>query len=104
MSPFPAPAATFDLHRFLGLAAFEDPVRPTVPAAIAEATAAGIKVKMITGDFHGTARAIAAAAGISSAQAITGGELAAASDAELVALAQSADVLARVHLNRSCNW
>ena len=36
-----------------------DPVRPTVPAALAECYAAGIRVVMITGDYPGTAQNIA---------------------------------------------
>ena len=50
--------------RFLGLAGFEDPVRASVPAAMAEAATAGIAVKMITGDYPETARTIGHAAGI----------------------------------------
>src|SRR5690606_35522770 len=44
---------------YLGLLAFEDPIRAAVPAATAEAKAAGIDVKMATGDFPRTARLIA---------------------------------------------
>lgn len=82
--------------RFLGLAGFEDPVRATVPAAIAEAGAAGITVKMITGDFPATARAIAAAAGISSDRIVTGAQLAAADPAEIATMARKANIFARV--------
>jgi len=51
-------------YKFSGLISFEDPVRQTVPAAVAEARAAGIKVKMITGDYPATAKAIANQSGI----------------------------------------
>jgi P-type Ca2+ transporter type 2C len=50
--------------RFLGFAAFADPVRPAVPAAVAEARRAGVSVAMITGDHPATALAIARKAGI----------------------------------------
>ena len=43
----------FDFE-FVGLIALEDPVRPDVPAAIAECRAAGIRVVMITGDHPQT--------------------------------------------------
>jgi P-type Ca2+ transporter type 2C len=45
--------------RFIGLVAFEDPVRPRVKESIAQCRAAGIRVIMITGDYPLTASAIA---------------------------------------------
>ncbi|MBL8544079.1 MAG: cation-translocating P-type ATPase [Hyphomonadaceae bacterium] len=61
---------------FLGLIAFRDPLRPAVPAALAEARGAGVKVAMITGDHPATARAAAEAAGINvSAGVLTGREI-----------------------------
>lgn len=53
-----------DGFAFLGLLAFEDPLREGVAAAVAQARAAGIRVLMVTGDHPGAARAIAAEAGI----------------------------------------
>ena len=53
----------FDFE-FIGLVALEDPVRPDVPAAIAECRAAGIRVVMITGDHPQTALSIARQAGL----------------------------------------
>ncbi len=50
--------------RLLGLVGFRDPLRPEVPAAIAECGRAGIQVKLITGDHARTAHAVAEAAGI----------------------------------------
>ncbi len=47
-----------------GLLGFRDPLRPTVPVAVAECQAAGIRLKLITGDHALTAHAIAEAAGI----------------------------------------
>jgi P-type Ca2+ transporter type 2C len=43
---------------FLGFVAIRDPLREDVPQAVAECRAAGIEVKMITGDNAETARAI----------------------------------------------
>jgi magnesium-transporting ATPase (P-type) len=44
--------------QFLGLVGLSDPVRPTVPEAIAECYTAGIRVVMITGDYPETAQSI----------------------------------------------
>lgn len=82
---------------FVGLVGFEDPLRQSVPAAVAEAARAGISVKMITGDFPATARAIAAAAGIdTSAGVVTGKQLEAADNDEVERLASQANVFARI--------
>jgi len=59
---------------FLGLLAFEDPIRPDVPQAVAAARRAGMAVAMITGDYPATARAIAAAAGIDASVGVMTGE------------------------------
>jgi Ca2+-transporting ATPase len=53
-------------YSFLGLLAYEDPVRPGVAAAIARAERAGLKVIMVTGDHPATATAIAKELGIGS--------------------------------------
>lgn len=49
---------------FAGLMAFEDPLRPGVIEAVADATRAGIRIIMVTGDHPATATAIAREAGI----------------------------------------
>jgi Ca2+-transporting ATPase len=82
---------------FVGLVAFADPIRATVPAAIAECRAAGIRVIMITGDYPGTARKIAKEIGFAAADdVITGPELDAMSEAELQQRIRSVNVFARV--------
>ena len=58
--------------RLLGLLGFRDPLRPEVPAAVAECRSAGIAIKMITGDHALTARAIAAEAGLPADAVVTG--------------------------------
>ena len=52
---------------FVGLVGLEDPVRPSVPAAIRECHAAGIRVVMITGDYPATAHSIARQIGLKDA-------------------------------------
>lgn len=82
---------------FLGLLAFADPLRPSVPAAVAQARSAGIQVAMITGDLPATALAIAHAAGIDTAAgALAGEELAALDDTTLAARLREVRVFARV--------
>ncbi|MDX1253333.1 MAG: cation-translocating P-type ATPase [Gammaproteobacteria bacterium] len=82
--------------RLLGLIALADPLRPTVPAAIAECQAAGIRVVMITGDYPGTALAIAREAGLAAGEAMTGAELDNLGGPELRARLPKVNVFARV--------
>lgn len=49
---------------FLGIAAIADPIRPDVPAAVAQCLHAGIQVKIVTGDTPVTAREIGRQIGI----------------------------------------
>lgn len=72
-----------------------DPPRPEVPAAVAEARAAGIKVVMITGDAAATARAIADAVGLGAGRAVSGTELTAMDDETLRAALADGAVFAR---------
>jgi P-type Ca2+ transporter type 2C len=81
----------------LGLVGFEDPLRASVPAAVAEAHRAGIAVAMITGDHAATALAIARQAGIETdAGALTGDDIAGLNDAALDAAVRKVRVFARV--------
>jgi len=82
--------------RFLGFVALADPVRPSVPAAIALCRRAGIRVVMITGDHPATARAVARLAGIDAAVVVTGAELEAMDEARLADAVRAAQVFARV--------
>ncbi|HEY3433781.1 MAG TPA: cation-translocating P-type ATPase [Rhodocyclaceae bacterium] len=82
---------------FLGLVGLADPIRPEVPAAIAECHAAGIRVVMITGDHPRTAQAIAAQAGLRQQKVITGAELAALSEQDLLAQCHDIGIFARVN-------
>jgi Ca2+-transporting ATPase len=78
----------------VGLVGLLDPPRPEVPDAIRESLAAGIGVKMITGDNARTAAAIASQIGIESA-VLTGSEIAAMDDATLRERVTDVDVFAR---------
>lgn len=83
---------------FVGLLAMIDPPRQEVYHAVEDATAAGIKTIMITGDHKTTARAIARDLNISSEGdlALTGQELDALSDDELMENLEKITVYARV--------
>ena len=82
---------------FLGLVGLSDPVRATVPAAVAECRQAGIRVIMITGDYPETARAIAREAGIDpSGQIVTGQQLQNFSDEMLAEILPKTSIFARV--------
>lgn len=84
---------------FLGVVGIVDPPRPEATAAIAEARAAGIRVKMITGDHRGTATAIARELGIAphdgDVPALTGADLQGMDDDALREVVRDVDVYAR---------
>lgn len=82
---------------WLGLAALRDPVRPGVADAVAQCTSAGIRTVMITGDYPGTALAIAREVGLDhDSGCITGSELAALDDAALRLQVGAVSVYARM--------
>jgi calcium-translocating P-type ATPase len=81
---------------FLGLVGLIDPPRPEAIAAVAECRAAGIRVKMITGDHAGTAVAIAAQIGLANPDdVLTGADLDKLDDAQLALEVAGVDVFAR---------
>jgi len=81
---------------FVGLVGLLDPPRPEAIAAVAQCHEAGIRVKMITGDHAGTARAIARQIGLQNPdKVLTGTDLDCMSDAELASVAIDTDVFAR---------
>ncbi len=94
--PLPTGQHDFDFE-FLGLAGLYDPVRPGVREAIAECARAGVRVVMITGDYPGTALAIAREVGLEhAAGCITGPELDAMTDDELARQIRTVCVFARM--------
>ena len=92
---WPAVEHDFDFT-FVGLLGLADPVRPQVPAAVAECRQAGIRVIMITGDYPATAQAIAAAAGLAGAGTLSGDEMAAMTDAQLQERMATVGICARI--------
>ncbi|WP_305827580.1 cation-transporting P-type ATPase [Pseudomonas aeruginosa] len=98
----PAEQRTLDFadveHGFtlLALVGIIDPPREEAVAAVAECQAAGIAVKMITGDHVDTARAIGAMLGIGiDRPALTGAEIELLDDQRLREVLPSVDVFAR---------
>jgi calcium-translocating P-type ATPase len=81
---------------FLGLLGLIDPPRPEALASVAECRAAGIAVKMITGDHAGTASAIAREIGLQHPdRVLTGADLDRLDDAALAEAVRATDVFAR---------
>ena len=79
----------------LALVGIVDPPRPTARASIATAKAAGIRIRMITGDYAVTAAATARELGIDGT-VISGAEFGAMSDEEALAKVDGIGVIARV--------
>ncbi|WP_221792506.1 cation-translocating P-type ATPase [Aquisediminimonas sediminicola] len=82
--------------RLIGLVGLADPLRASVPQALALCHTAGIRVMMITGDYPVTARAIARQAGIVADEVMTGAELAALDDEALAQRVRQCCVFARI--------
>ena len=83
-------------YRWVGFVALADPLRASVPGAVALCRRAGIRVVMITGDFPGTALEIARQAGLDSGKVLTGEAIAAMDDAALAQAVEEVNVFARV--------
>jgi cation-transporting ATPase F len=82
---------------FIGLQGMQDPPRPEAIQAVATCRAAGIRVKLITGDHRETAAAIARQIGIGSGgDTIDGRQLAAMDEATIARVVQRVDVFARI--------
>ncbi|HYF29084.1 MAG TPA: HAD-IC family P-type ATPase, partial [Candidatus Paceibacterota bacterium] len=92
-----SPDAVADLT-FLGFIGMKDGLKAEVPAALAKARAAGIRVVMITGDHVVTAEAVAKEAGIfkEGNRVVSGTELDSLSDAALADILLTVAVFARV--------
>ncbi|MBI4149339.1 cation-translocating P-type ATPase [Candidatus Woesearchaeota archaeon] len=81
---------------FVGLQAMMDPAREEVSEAIAKCREAGIRVIMITGDHKSTALAVARSIGLGG-EAMTGEELSAVPDEQLIDVVQKVNIFARVN-------
>ncbi|MAM11638.1 MAG: carbonate dehydratase [Rhizobiaceae bacterium] len=80
----------------IGLIGLIDPPRAEAITAVAECHAAGIRVKMITGDHAATARAIAGQIGLKNHdRVLTGADIEAMDDAALAEAAVETDIFAR---------
>ncbi|CAK6694999.1 HAD-IC family P-type ATPase [Synechococcus sp. CBW1107] len=80
----------------VGFLALADPLRSDVPAAIATARGAGVRVVMITGDSPVTARSIADQAGLPPGPVLSGPELDALTPQDLAVSIREVAVFARV--------
>jgi magnesium-transporting ATPase (P-type) len=80
----------------LGVVGMIDPPRPEAIVSVEKCRRAGIRVRMITGDHVRTASSIGAEMGIGDGtRAITGNDVEAADDEELITLVRDHDVFAR---------
>ncbi|MEB3242954.1 MAG: HAD-IC family P-type ATPase [Cyanobacteriota bacterium] len=84
------------LFQPLGLIGLADPIRPEVPAAIAAARRAGVRVVMITGDGPTTARSVADQAGLPPGPVLCGADLDSLAPEALVDRVKAVPVFARV--------
>ena len=92
------PASQGELHiSLLGFAGLQDPVREGVPEAVQECARAGVRTVMITGDYPGTALAIAREVGIPANDGhLTGADVETLGDIDLASAARSVSVFARM--------
>lgn len=85
-------------YTWTGLVGLEDPIRDDVAESIKAAQHAGVKVKIITGDYSRTAERIASSIGLKTGKGRTleGEEIAAMSDEELQSRVTETTVFARI--------
>ncbi len=83
---------------WIGLVGIEDPVRPSVRAAIDLCRRAGIKVKIITGDYRGTAEKVASSLGlpVGPSRVIEGKKLEILSESQLENVIDDVTIFCRV--------
>jgi Ca2+-transporting ATPase len=83
---------------FLGMLTFVDPIRPEVPAAISKIESHGIKIVLVTGDLTGTALAVAEDLNwkVKEDEVLSGGDVRALSDKELIEIIPKIKIFARV--------
>lgn len=84
--------------KWIGLVGIEDPVRSSVKDAVALCRKAGIKVKIVTGDYRGTAEKVATAIGLNVTpnQILEGKQLETMSETELAKVVQDTVIFCRV--------
>lgn len=80
----------------LGYAAFLDPPKDTARAAIEQLGAAGVSVKILTGDNDLVARSVCRQVGVEAGRVLLGSDVAAMTDAALAAAAEQCSVFAKL--------
>jgi P-type Mg2+ transporter len=81
---------------FEGLCAFEDPPKPTAKAAIARLAAAGIRLKILSGDDPVVVKRLAGMVGLNTERVLSGADIADLSDDALAVQVQSVDAYGRL--------
>ncbi len=81
---------------FEGLCAFVDPPKPTAAAAIAELAAAGVGLKILSGDDPIVVKRLARLVGLDAERVLSGSDVAELSDEALAVQVQSADAFGRL--------
>lgn len=79
-----------------GFCVFVDPPKPSAAAAITRLAAAGVRVKVISGDHEAVVRHLVETLNVPARNLLTGGELAKLTDSALIARVQSTDLFARI--------
>ena len=79
-----------------GLCAFADPAKPTAAAAIARLSAAGVRLKILSGDDPIVVQRLAQQMGLPADRVLTGPDIAALTDDALAVQVQSVDIYARL--------
>ena len=81
---------------FEGLCAFADPPKPTAAAAIARLAAAGVRLKILSGDEPVVVRRLAGLVGLDAGQVLSGADIAGLSDDALAVQVQTVDAYGRL--------
>ena len=81
---------------FLGLIVFDDPPKTGINKAIQTFLSAGITIKMLTGDYAETAKAIAAKVGMETGDILTGAQVMRLTETDLRIAVQRANIFARM--------
>ena len=80
----------------IGFCVFTDPVKTDAAAAVADLTALGVNLKIISGDQPGVVQHVAAAVGLPSDRVLTGADIAGLTDSGLSAQIEGISLFARV--------
>ena len=81
---------------FEGLCAFADPPKATAAAAIARLAAAGVRLKILSGDDPVVVKRLAGLVGLKADKVLSGADVAALSDDALAVQVQSVDAYGRL--------